>query len=205
MTELTGQIALITGASRGIGRAMALAFAQAGADIAVNYRTQAAAAAAVCAEITALGRRSIAVQADVSQGREVARLVATVERDLGPPSLLVNNAGLAQPRSLEALTEQDWDTALAVNLKSAFLLIQAVLPGMRARRWGRIINVSSVAAAGGGVVGPHYAAAKAGLLGLTHAYAALLATEGITVNAIAPALIATESVSENFRVSFVAI
>src|SRR5512143_357940 len=197
MTELTGQIALITGASRGIGRAIALAFAQAGADIAVNYRTQAAAAAAVCAEITALGRRRIAVQADVSQGREVARLVATVERDLGPPSLLVNNAGLAQPRSLEALTEQDWDTSVAVNLTSAFLLIQAVLPGMRARRCGRIINLSSVAASVGGVVGPHYAAAKAGLLGLTHAYAARLATEGITVNAIAPALIATDRVADN--------
>ncbi|HYQ90754.1 MAG TPA: SDR family NAD(P)-dependent oxidoreductase [Candidatus Competibacteraceae bacterium] len=197
MTDLTQQIALITGASRGIGRAIALAFAQAGADIAVNYQTQAAAAAAVCAEIAALGRRSLAVQADVSQSGEVARLVATVERDLGPPSLLVNNAGLAQPRSLEALTEQDWDLSLAVNLTSAFLLIQAVLPGMRAQRWGRIINVSSVAAAVGGVVGPHYAAAKAGLLGLTHAYAARLATEGITVNAIAPALIATDMVADN--------
>lgn len=199
MTELTHQIALITGASRGIGRAIALAFAQAGADIAVNYRTQAAAAAAVCAEIAGLGRRSIAVQADVSQGSEVVRLVATVERDLGPPSLLVNNAGLAQPRSLDVLTEQDWDTSLAVNLKAAFLLIQAVLPGMRTRRWGRIINLSSVAAAVGGVVGPHYAAAKAGLLGLTHAYAVLLAKEGITVNAIAPALIATDMLADNPR------
>src|SRR5512143_2089015 len=111
MTDLTHQIALITGASRGIGRAITLAFAQAGADIAVNYRTQTVAAAAVGAEITALGRRSIVVQADVAQAGEVAQLVATVERDLGPPSLLVNNAGLAQPRSLEALTEQDWDTA----------------------------------------------------------------------------------------------
>jgi len=198
MTELTHQIALITGASRGIGRAIALAFAQAGADIAVNYRTQAA-AAAVCAEIAGLGRRSIAVQADVSQGSEVVRLVATVERDLGPPSLLVNNAGLAQPRSLDVLTEQDWDTSLAVNLKAVFLLIQAVLPGMRTRRWGRIINLSSVAAAVGGVVGPHYAAAKAGLLGLTHAYAVLLAKEGITVNAIAPALIATDMLADNPR------
>jgi len=199
MTELTGQIALITGASRGIGHAIALTFAQAGTDIAVNYRTQAAAAAAVCAEIAALGRRSITVQADVSQGSEVTRLVATVERDLGPPSLLVNNAGLAHPRSLDVLTEQDWNTSIAVNLTSAFLLIQAVLPGMRARRWGRIINVSSVAASVGGVVGPHYAAAKAGLLGLTHAYAALLAREGITVNAIVPALIATDMVADNPR------
>lgn len=118
MTDLTHQIALITGASRGIGRAIALAFAHAGADIAVNYRTQAAAAAAVGAEITALGRRSLTVQADVSQAGEVARLVATVEQDLGPPSLLVNNAGLAQPRSLEALTEPDWDTAICSDLQS---------------------------------------------------------------------------------------
>jgi 3-oxoacyl-[acyl-carrier protein] reductase len=111
--------------------------------------------------------------------------------------VLVNNAGITRPQAPEAITEQDWDEVLAVNLKSVFLVTEAVLPGMRARRWGRVINLSSGAAQTGGVVGPHYAASKAGIMGLTHAYASLLATEGITVNAIAPALIATEMVTTN--------
>ncbi|MFO0929184.1 MAG: SDR family oxidoreductase [Gemmataceae bacterium] len=130
---------------------------------------------------------------------EVTRLVAAVEAGLGSVDVLVNNAGIARPLPLEQITEADFDEMFAVNLKSAFLLTQAVLPGMRARRWGRIVNLSSVAAQVGGVIGPHYAASKAGLHGLTHAYAALLAKEGITVNAIAPALIETEMVTSNPR------
>jgi 3-oxoacyl-[acyl-carrier protein] reductase len=113
--------------------------------------------------------------------------------------ILVNNAGATRPQSLDAITKSDWDEMIAVNLTSAFLLTQAVLPAMRRQRWGRIINLASVAAQLGGVVGPHYAASKAGLFGLTHAYAALLSKEGITVNAIAPALIATEMVTSNPR------
>jgi 3-oxoacyl-[acyl-carrier protein] reductase len=135
----------------------------------------------------------------VSVAAEVTRLVAAVESRLGPVDVLVNNAGVARPLSLEQITESDFDLMVAVNLKSAFLLTQAVLPGMRARRWGRIINLSSVAAQVGGVVGPHYAASKAGLHGLTHAYASLLAKEGITANCIAPALIETEMVTSNLR------
>jgi 3-oxoacyl-[acyl-carrier protein] reductase len=118
--------------------------------------------------------------------------VHDVETALGAVSILVNNAGIALLRSVDEVTERDWDETLAVNLKSAFLLTQAVLPGMRARRWGRILNVSSTAAQVGGVVGAHYAASKAGMIGLTHAYASALAGENITVNAIAPALIETE-------------
>jgi 3-oxoacyl-[acyl-carrier protein] reductase len=118
-----------------------------------------------------------------------------IEKDLGMPSILVNNAGIGVAHSLDDITEKDWNNTIAVNLTSAFLTIQAILPGMRALKWGRIISISSVAAQLGGVVGPHYAASKAGILGLTHYYAAHLAKEGITVNAIAPGPISTEMVS----------
>lgn len=196
---LTGRVALVTGASRGIGHAVAIALAKAGADVAVNYRASAEAAHAVAREIAALGRRSVAVQADVAVTADVARLVRTVEERLGGIDILVNNAGIARPQPLSEITERDWDELIAVNLKSCFLVTQSVLPGMRVRRWGRIINVSSVAAHLGGVVGPHYAASKAGMLGLTHSYAALLAQEGITANAISPALIETDMVRHNLN------
>lgn len=199
METLNGQIALVTGASRGIGAAIAVALAEAGADVAVNYRTRQGEAEAVCVQIRSLGRRAVAIAADVSRAGEVSEMVATIEQELGSVGILVNNAGIARPQPLEEITESDWDELLAVNLKSAFLVTQAVVPGMRARKWGRIINVSSVAAQTGGVVGPHYAASKAGMHGLTHSYANLLAKEGITVNAIAPALVDTEMVRNNLR------
>jgi 3-oxoacyl-[acyl-carrier protein] reductase len=195
--ELVSKVALVTGASRGIGRAIALALARAGADVAVNYHTHAAEARAACSEIERLGRRALAVQANVAVATEVAQMVETVQQRLGEIAILVNNAGISPPQPLSEITERDWDEVVAVNLKSMFLVTQAVLPGMRRRRWGRIINLSSVAAQLGGVVGPHYAASKAGVLGLTHSYATLLAKEGITANAIAPALIATEMVTKN--------
>jgi 3-oxoacyl-[acyl-carrier protein] reductase len=179
MSDLTGKVALVTGASRGIGRAVAVALAQAGADVVINYRTREDAARETAAQVAALGRRGLVVAADVSVAAEVTGLVAEVEKGLGPVEILVNNAGVARPLPLEQVTERDFDEMVAANLKSAFLLTQAVLPGMRARRWGRVINLSSVAAQVGGVVGPHYAASKAGLHGLTHAYASLLAKEGI--------------------------
>ena len=195
--ELTGKTALVTGGSRGIGRAVALALAKAGADVAVNFNRREAEARAVCGEVEAVGRRALAVRADVSKAAEVARLVETVEKGLGSIDILVNNAGISRPQPLSEITEQDWDDILTVNLKSMFLVTQAVLPGMRQRKWGRIINLSSVAAQLGGVIGPHYAASKAGAIGLTHSYATLLAKEGITVNAIAPALIETEMMTSN--------
>jgi len=199
MNELAGKVALVTGASRGIGRAIAVALARAGAEVAVNYRNRENEARETAGMITALGRRCLVVPADVSLAAEVARLVGTVEAGLGPVDILVNNAGIAKLMPLDQITEADFDAMFAVNLKSAFLMTQAVLPGMRARRWGRIINLSSVAAQTGGVIGPHYAASKAGLHGLTHSYAALLAKEGITANCIAPALIETEMVTSNPR------
>ncbi len=133
------------------------------------------------------------MQADVSRTVEIERLA----REAGPVDILINNAGIARPQPVEEITEADWDQVVDTNLKSCFLLTQAVLPAMRARHWGRIVNLSSVAAQVGGIVGPHYAASKAGMHGLTHFYANRLAKEGITVNAIAPALIETEMVTAN--------
>ncbi len=196
-SKLIGKVALVTGAGRGIGRAIALALAANGANVAVNFLSRQAEADEVRSQIEGLGQRSITVGADVSLGAEVSNMVDVVQKQLGPIGVLVNNAGIARPELVEHITEQSWEEVLACNLKSQFLLIQAALPNMRIQRWGRIINLSSVAAQLGGVVGPHYAASKAGILGLTHYYAALLAKEGITVNAIAPALINTDMVTSN--------
>ena len=197
MQDVTGKRALVTGASRGIGKAIALALAAAGVDVAVNYRSASAAATEVVREIARGGRRAVAIAADVASTAGVEALVAETERTLGGIDILVNNAGIGTPLPLDAITERDWDEVIAVNLKSCFLATQRVLPGIRARRWGRIINLSSVAAQVGGVVGPHYAASKAGVLGLTRYYARHLAREGITANAIAPALIDTDMVTAN--------
>jgi len=198
MADLNGRVALVTGSSRGIGQAIAVSMARAGADVAINYVTG---PGDVLGEVEAAGRRCVAVRADVGVASEVARLVQSAEEMLGPIDILVNNAGIARPQKIEDIAEDDWDEILRVNLKSCFLVTQAVLPGMRARRWGRIVNVSSVAAQVGGVVGPHYAASKAGMHGLTHYYAAHLAAEGICVNAIAPALIDTDMVRANLNAS----
>jgi len=187
MDLLHGKVALVTGASRGIGRAIANGLAAAGANVAVNFREREREAELVHSELELLGVRSMAVQADVSVAADVERLIHRVSAELGPVDILVNNAGIARPQKAEQVTEQDWDDLLTVNLKSCFLVTQAVLPGMRSRHWGRIINLSSVAAQTGGVVGVHYASSKAGMLGMTRYYARYLAAEGIPANAIAPA------------------
>lgn len=199
METLLGKFVLVTGGSRGIGAATCIALARAGCDVAVNFRTHAAEAEKVCAEIRGLGRRAVGIHADVSNSKEVRRMMAEIAEGFESVNILVNNAGVACPQKVEDITENDWDKLIDTNLKSAFLVTQAVLPAMRKHRWGRIINMSSVAAQTGGLVGPHYAASKAGMLGLTHSYASLLAKEGITVNTIAPALIGTEMVTANPR------
>lgn len=196
MADLAGRVALVTGGSRGIGKAIAVSLAEAGASVAVNYLEQAAAADAVAEAIRAKGGRAVAVGADVSQADAVARMMASVERDLGPVDILVNNAGLGLVRTVDTLTEDDFDRTIAVNLKSVFLCTQAVIPGMRARSWGRIVNISSGAARGAGGVGPHYNASKAGMEGMTRGYAARLVKDGITVNAVAPSLIETDMVKQ---------
>jgi 3-oxoacyl-[acyl-carrier protein] reductase len=196
MASLKGRVALVTGGSRGIGRAIAISLAEAGAAVMVNYREAASEAGAVADAIAKAGGRAIAVGADVSKAADVARMIAAAERDLGPVDVLVNNAGIALMRGVDDLTEEDFDRTIAVNLKSVFLCTQAVVPGMRARRWGRIVNISSGAARGAGGVGPHYNASKAGLEGLTRGYAARLVKDGITVNAVAPSLIETDMVRQ---------
>lgn len=196
LTRHDGRVALVTGASRGIGKAAALALAECGAKIAVNFHSRAREADAVVAAIEARGGRAIAVAGDVSIAVAVERMLATVAAQLGPVDLLVNNAGVAIHRHIDNLTEADFDFTIATNLKSAFLCTQAVIPGMRERSWGRIVNISSGAARGTGIVGVHYNASKAGLEGLTRGYAARLAQYGITVNAVAPSLIDTEMMRE---------
>ena len=197
MKDIRDRVALVTGGSRGIGAAVAIGLARAGAHVAVNYRERAEAANAVCSEITGTGRKALPVQADVSVSADVRRMVAEIEAQLGGIDILVNNAGIAHPRKLEEITEAEWNEVLSVNLKSVFLVTQAVVGGMRRRKCGRIINLSSIAAQTGGAVGAHYAASKAGIIGLTHSCASSLIRDGITVNAIAPALIETDMVTSN--------
>ncbi|HEY4894044.1 MAG TPA: SDR family NAD(P)-dependent oxidoreductase [Reyranella sp.] len=194
MASLNSRVALVTGGSRGIGQAIAVSLAEAGAAIAVNYREKAAEARNVVETIRRAGGRAMAVGADVSQAAEVAGMVAAIERELAPIDVLINNAGIGLVRTVDDLTEEDFDRTIAVNLKSVFLCTQAVVPGMRARKWGRIVNISSGAARGAGGVGPHYNASKAGMEGMTRGYAARLVKDGITVNAVAPSLIETDMV-----------
>ena len=192
--DLVGRVALVTGGSRGIGRAIAIALAEAGADVVVNFARQAEAGETAAASVRQLGRRSIAVGADVSDAAQVEAMMATAAEQLGAVDILVNNAGLALTRGLDDLTEADFDRTIAVNLKSVFLCTRAVLPSMRARKWGRIVNISSGAARGTGAIGVHYNASKAGMEGLTRGYAARLVRDGITVNAVAPSLIDTDMI-----------
>jgi len=197
--DLGGKVALVTGASRGIGRAIALRLGSAGAAVAVNYRREREKAAEVVSQIERAKGRAAAIQADVSIPDEVQRLVASVQSSLGAIDILINNAAIAPPRLVEELDLATWDETIANNLRSAFLVSSAVIPGMRARKWGRLIFLSSIAAKTGGLIGAHYAASKAGLLGLMHSYASQLVAEGITSNAVAPALIYTEMLSTHPR------
>lgn len=198
---LSGRNALVTGGSRGIGKAIALALADAGCDVAVNYVNREADAGAVVDAIRRIGRTAVALRADVSRSDAVQLLVKAAELEIGPTDILVNNAGRVKVERIDQMSEASWNEIMQVNLTSVFLMTQAVLPGMRARKWGRIINLSSVAAQAGSMLGVHYSAAKAGVIAATKSYARLLAKEGVTVNAIAPALIGTEMVASNPNLS----
>src|SRR5262245_9751321 len=163
-TSLQNKVALVTGGGRGIGKAISLALAAAGCDVAVNYVNREKDARETAGAIEALGRRALVVQGDVAKSADVAKLVAAVEKALGPVDVLVNNAGSAKFESLEQMTEASWNECLQLNLTSVFLTTQAVLPGMRARKWGRIINLTSIAGQAGSVFAVHYSAAKAAVI-----------------------------------------
>lgn len=190
--SLKGRVALVTGASRGIGAAIAAELARKGAGVAINYVQAEARAARLADVLVRDGLRAMTVKGDVSHPDDVSRMVHRIEEHLGPIDILINNAGIAIRRELEELSIEDFDQTIMVNLRSVFLCMKAVLPGMQSKGWGRIVNITSGAARGAGAVGPHYNASKAGVEGLTRGYAARLVTKGITVNAVAPTLIATD-------------
>ncbi|QJA06476.1 3-oxoacyl-[acyl-carrier-protein] reductase [Thermosulfurimonas marina] len=190
--ELKGKVALVTGASRGIGRAVALELARSGAQVAVNYAASEGPAQEVVREIEALGGQALAVKFDVADPEAVSQGVKEVEEALGKIDILVNNAGITRDGLCMRLKEEDWERVLSVNLKGAFLVTKAVLPGMMKRRWGRIINVSSVVAFSGNPGQTNYAASKAGLVGFSRSLALEVATRGITVNVVAPGFIETD-------------
>jgi NAD(P)-dependent dehydrogenase (short-subunit alcohol dehydrogenase family) len=192
--SLQGQVALVTGAGRGMGRAIALALAEAGAAVVVNDLT-AEALQSVLAEIGERSERTLATPADVTSADDVAGMVAQVSESLGPVDILVNNAGMLRPTRFADISEAEWIAVIDVNLKGTFLCSQAVLPSMRERQWGRIVNLSSTAGKNVSTVGgAHYTAAKAGILGLTRHLASEVAADGITVNAVCPGLIDTDMV-----------
>jgi len=194
--DVTGKTALITGSSRGIGSDIARTFAKRGLNVIINYNHSPAPAKTLLQEIKNEDGSAIIVKADVSKSDEVLELVNQAKKIFGSIDILINNAAIAKKQNIKTVTESDWDQIIEVNLKSVFLMTQQVLPEMRKHKWGRIINLSSVAAFKGGLVGPHYTASKAGILGLTRYYASRLVKENITVNAIAPAIIETDMVKK---------
>ena len=189
--SVDGRVAVVTGSSRGIGRAIALALAREGADVVVNYCQQAAAAEEVAEAITGLGRRALAVQADVREPEQVKAMFKQAKEALGGVHILVNNAGITRDNYLAFMSETEWDEVVDTSLKGAFLCTKAASRLMTRARWGRVINISSDAALLGDMQRGNYCAAKAGLLGLTRATARELARQGITANAIAPGIVET--------------
>jgi 3-oxoacyl-[acyl-carrier protein] reductase len=186
------KVCLVTGASRGIGRATALALAKQGFAVAVNYQTSREQAEEVCSAIRAIGGQSIAVQANVIYEDEVLRMVEAIRDKLGPPSILVNNAGITRDKSFIKMTRLMWEEVLGVNLTGPFTVTQALLPGMIEQGWGRIINLASVVGMVGNFGQANYAVTKGGIVSFTMTLARELARKGITVNAVAPGYIETD-------------
>ncbi len=191
-SPFSGRIALVTGGSRGIGRACVERLARGGADVAINYRSNDAAAAEAVEAVKQLGRRAIAVRADVSQADAVTTMIATVERDLGPIDLLVNNAGVFDYAPHTEMTLDVWQRTLNINLTGLFLVTWGVKDGMIARNFGRIVNMASISALQPRPLSIAYSASKAGVVGFTRSIASAFAAHNIRVNAVAPGLIETE-------------
>lgn len=193
MTDAAGgRVALVTGASRGLGRAMALRLAASGHQVAVNYAFNAAAAEEVVEKIRSDGGEAVAVGADVSHGDQVAELFSAVERALGPVTILVNNAGITRDGLLLRMSEEDFDTVVATNLRSTYLCTKTALRSMVRARWGRVISIASVAGIHGNAGQTNYAASKAGMIGFTKSVAKEVGSRGITANVVAPGYITTD-------------
>lgn len=190
--SLDGRVALVTGGSRGIGRALALALARHGADVAITYVSQAKGAEETAAGVRAAGRRCHVAACDVADGAAVVAMAQAVAEALGPPDILVNNAGITRDTLLMRMKDEDWDTVVATDLRGAFVTTRACLRGMMKNRWGRIINIGSVVAAMGNPGQANYAAAKAGLGGFTRSIAREVGSRNITANLIAPGFIETD-------------
>ncbi len=190
--KLEGKKALVTGASRGIGRAIALALAAEGADVAVNFAGNEAAAKAVAAEIEALGRKAIIIKTDIASHEAATAMLDQVVKELGRIDILVNNAGITRDGLLLRMKEEDWDAVLTTNLKGVFNCTKAAIKHMMKQRYGRIVSISSVVGVMGNAGQTNYAAAKAGVIGFTKAVAKEVAARGITVNAVAPGFVQTD-------------
>jgi len=204
--DLTKRVAIVTGSARGIGQAIALKLAEVGADVVVNdIQSAAESLESVAAEIRAINRQSLAVTADVSSSEDVNHLVETAMATFGRVDILVNNAGITRDQLIIRMSDEDWDTVINIDLKSAFLCTRAVLRHMLKQRWGRIINIASITGLVGNPGQANYASAKAGVIGLTRSIAKEAASRGITVNAIAPGAIdtkMTQQLNENQRQEF---
>ena len=196
MIDLTGRVALVTGASRGIGRAIAVKLAARGADVAVNYVSSEDAAREVCEEIEELGQKSWMVRADVSDDAAVKEMVAGCKERLGGLHILVNNAGIVRNQYLTFMKEDDWDAVVDVCMKGSFLCMKAAAKEMIRGKWGRIVNIASDAGLMGDWRKVNYSAAKAGVTGMTKAAARELAGQGINVNAVAPGFIETDMTAD---------
>ncbi|MFQ5903107.1 MAG: 3-oxoacyl-ACP reductase family protein [Candidatus Binatia bacterium] len=190
--DLSGKVVLVTGASRGIGRAIAIAMASAGAAVAVNYRENGALAAETVREIEALGGKAVSFQADVRDASQVGAMLEEITSRFGHLDILVNNAGVIRDLLLLEMEEKDWEEVLQTNLWGVYHCSKAVVKGMVMRRWGRIINLSSVTATRGGRGQSNYSASKGAINAFTHSLAVELGPKGVTVNAIAPGLIVTD-------------
>jgi acetoacetyl-CoA reductase/3-oxoacyl-[acyl-carrier protein] reductase len=188
------RIALVTGAGGGIGRAIALALLDEGYRVACGYNGNRDGA-----EKLARGRDALAVKIDISSRASVKRALAMVRKTFGGVDVLVNNAALAQEKPFETITDADWDRVLTVNLRGAFILAQECLPHMVAKKWGRIVNITSIGGQWGGMRQVHYAAAKAGLINLTHSLARLYSPHGITANAVSPGLVETAMIARELK------